>query len=136
MRDWFAQFMRENYPDGLPEGAQLRVPLDQPPLNQQLNEDGLILADLYGRHVFHRPHLYPAFEDLSLGPLNPAHKPSDWSGFEETYLGSSPSILVIDDVLSPKCLSMVRSWLLEATVWHNTRHGYLGAYWDLSLIHI
>jgi hypothetical protein len=84
------------------------------------------LEALIGRQLHHHPEDYPAFTDLSLGPLNPG---LDWGAIEDDYFGSSPHIIYIDDFLTPAALALQRRWLLEASIWHEVKHGYLGAYW-------
>ena len=67
-------------------------------------------------------------------PPSPRVEPSalnldlDWNSIEERYLGETPSIAVIDGMLSAPALRGVRDFCLEATVFFDTKPGYVGAY--------
>jgi len=63
----------------------------------------------------------------------------NWDFIADQYKNSSPSLVVIDNFLSPQVLNYLRSFCYESKVWHKTyKHGYLGATADkgfLSKIH-
>ena len=75
--------------------------------------------------TYKRPLLIAA-GPLPPGPLiNPA---LEVAAIEERYLGAEPSIIAVDDLLTPDALAAVRRFCLESTIWNNIKPGYLGAY--------
>ena len=46
----------------------------------------------------------------------------------ELYKSRDPGIAVVDDVLSPAALAGLLKYARGATIWHDTKVGYLGAY--------
>jgi hypothetical protein len=52
----------------------------------------------------------------------------DVAALEASYLENSPSMVVVDDLLSPDVLQAIRLQCLESTYWYDYRHrgGYLG----------
>jgi len=69
--------------------------------------------------VFYRPHL--PFAGQALGD-------NDYRGIEQRYFDNRPSVVVIDNFLSPEALALLRSFSEEATVWKlNNDRGYVGA---------
>lgn len=80
------------------------------------------LADNYGRPL----HAAEAFE-LSGPALNPA---LGAASVTEMFRESAPGIAVIDDLLTPEALALLRRFLLESTIWYDFTHigGFLAAY--------
>ncbi len=53
---------------------------------------------------------------------------NDYRGIEDRYFASRPSMVVIDNFLSPDALAALRRYSEEATVWKmNNNRGYVGA---------
>jgi hypothetical protein len=53
----------------------------------------------------------------------------DTAGLSEAYLAGSPSVLMVDDFLSPEALAEPYRYCLESTVFFDVEHkGYSGAY--------
>lgn len=44
--------------------------------------------------------------------------------------GTLARLVVLDDVLSPPALAGLLAFAQQATVWHEAKNGYLGAYFD------
>lgn len=71
-------------------------------------------------------------------PLNIAASPAitgplvdprlDGPSIEARYRESQPSVVVVDDLLSPQALRELRRFCRESTIWNNVQTGYLGAY--------
>jgi tetratricopeptide (TPR) repeat protein len=69
--------------------------------------------------IFYRPCL--PFAGPALGD-------NDYGRIEQRYFDSHPSVVVIDNFLSPEALILLRSFSEEATVWKlNNDRGYVGA---------
>jgi len=47
---------------------------------------------------------------------------------ENAYAGSSPNLVVVDELLDQGALDSLRRFCRESSVWHNIQSGYLGAY--------
>ena len=47
---------------------------------------------------------------------------------EERYLRSDPSLVVVDDLFTGETLEALREFAARATVWFDTKPGYVGAY--------
>ena len=66
------------------------------------------------------------------GALNPSF---DARGVEARYRAEAPGIAIVDDLLSPAALAMLRRHLLESTIWHDFAHipGFLASYLEDGL---
>jgi hypothetical protein len=54
---------------------------------------------------------------------------NDWRDIEARYFSSSPEMIYIDNLLSPRALEELRRFCLASTVWKREyRNGYLGAF--------
>ncbi len=51
-----------------------------------------------------------------------------WKDIEQRYFDARPSMVYIDDLLTPEALAAVRAHCLESTIWNELKGGYLGAY--------
>ena len=69
---------------------------------------------------------HPALE----GVLNPAR---DFVALERDFLAATPQLVVVDDFLAPAALASLVEFCTEATVFYDTRVGYLGAYFEEGL---
>ena len=80
-----------------------------------------LIGPIYNR-VIHRPP-----EEAVAPALNPG---LDIAGIERRYHEASPSLVVVDDLLSPPALAALQRFCREATIWFDCKeHGcYLGAY--------
>lgn len=77
------------------------------------------------KYCHNRPLYIPTLEAPSSAPLNPD---IDFRSHEDSYMNGTPRMTVIDDFLSPDVLDVIRRFCLEATIWFDIRHNYLGAY--------
>jgi hypothetical protein len=76
-----------------------------------------------------RTYKRPLHVDASEAPAGSILNPqADWRGAAERYLGSDPSIAVIDGLLAPQALEALRRYCMESTLWNDIKPGYLGAY--------
>ena len=76
-----------------------------------------------------RTYKRPLHVDAGAAPAGPILNPdADWRGAAERYLGSDPSIAVIDGLLSAPALEALRRYCKESTLWNDIKPGYLGAY--------
>jgi hypothetical protein len=75
---------------------------------------------------YNRAHFIPAL------PRQPgtvlAVSDADAAAAERAYLGSDPSLVVIDNLLTGSAIEAVREFAARATVWMDTKPGYVGAY--------
>ena len=51
-----------------------------------------------------------------------------WKEIEEKYFDAKPSLVYVDDLLTPDALAAIRAYCLESTIWNELKGGYLGAY--------
>ena len=80
-----------------------------------------LIGPIYNRVIYRPP-------DEAVAPaLNPL---LDTAQIERRYHASAPSLVVIDDLLSPPALAALQRFCREATIWFDCKeHGlYLGAY--------
>ena len=75
--------------------------------------------------TYNRPLHDPGAAICEGGAVNPL---LDRRTIERTYLGSEPSLAVVDDFLTAAALERLWRFCLEATVWYQVKRGYLGAY--------
>ena len=47
---------------------------------------------------------------------------------QDTYLNGDPQLVVVDNFLTEPALAAIRDFCQEATIWHDLRRNYLGAY--------
>ena len=106
-----------------------------PPLTELQRTAGLFAFGLapaeagalepYYNRAYHVPEYDPLPRHL--------HPELDTAKIEREYATSDPSVVVVDNVLSPECLQLLRDALAESTVWYETKMperfgGYVGAY--------
>ncbi|MFK8052858.1 MAG: tetratricopeptide repeat protein [Woeseiaceae bacterium] len=72
-----------------------------------------------------RPISVPAITDTDEPLINPN---LDVHALESEYHNGSPQMVVVDQFLTPYALSALREFCREATIWHDLRRNYLGAY--------
>lgn len=75
--------------------------------------------------VYNRPLHLPGAPALEGGTLNPG---LDVDAIEAAYLGGQPNIVFFDDLLCDEALERLWRFCLDATIWYQVKHGYLGAY--------
>jgi tetratricopeptide (TPR) repeat protein len=76
-----------------------------------------------------RTYKRPLHLDAGEAPAGPVLNPdADWRGAAERYLGSDPSIAIVDGLLTPQALDGLRRYCKESTLWNDIKAGYLGAY--------
>ena len=75
--------------------------------------------------TYNRPFFVPDTEAAPDGALNPE---LDARAIEDTYLGSDPNVVFFDGFLREDVLERLWRFCLEATIWYQVKHGYLGAY--------
>ena len=99
------------------------LPVSEGELVQEFDTDAYpLVARTYKRPV----HL--SEEAAPRGPvLNPG---ADWETAQRTYLGSTPSVAVLDGLLTDEALRGLRRYCLESTLWNDIKPGYLGTYLD------
>jgi hypothetical protein len=106
-----------------------------PPLSELQRTAGLFafaLAPAEAEAIepyYNRAYHVPDFEPLQ----HHLHPDLDTAKIERDWAESDPSVVVVDNVLSPECLQMLRDCLAESTVWYETKMperfgGYVGAY--------
>lgn len=80
-----------------------------------------LIGSIYNRVIYRPP------EEAIAPALNPD---LDTDAIERRYHAASPSIVVVDDLLSPPALAALQRFCREATIWFDCKeHGhYLGAY--------
>ena len=95
---------------------------DRPSTPRPLTElERRSIGPIYNRVLYRPP-------EASVAPaLNPR---LDDGVIEERYHATTPSVVVVDDLLSPPALTALQRFCLEATIWFDCKeHGaYLGAY--------
>lgn len=82
-------------------------------------------ADHALQHHLHNTLVYlpPPARRRGRAALNPA---TDWARVEREFFEGRA--VVVDDVLAPWALAAARDFVLEATVYNELKHGYVGAY--------
>ena len=75
--------------------------------------------------VYNRPLHVPGAPALAGGTLNPE---LDVDAIEAAYLGAQPNVIFLDQLLRPEALERLWRFCLDATIWYQVKHGYLGAY--------
>ena len=80
-----------------------------------------LIGPIYNRVVYRPP------EEAIAPALNPD---LDTGAIEGRYHATTPSVVVVDDLLSPLALAALQRFCLEATIWFDCKEhgGYLGAY--------
>ncbi|MBM3517933.1 MAG: tetratricopeptide repeat protein, partial [Alphaproteobacteria bacterium] len=74
---------------------------------------------------YNRPIHVPPSPALANGAINPDH---DAAALSAAYGDSRPNLVVLDDLLTAAALEALCAYCLEATIWYQVKHGYLGAY--------
>jgi len=93
----------------------------------KISDSELKLIHEYGRSFF------ISNQYLDVGPC--VNSRLDWKLIANQYKNSSPSLVVIDDFLSPEALDYLRKFCYESKVWHKTyQHAYLGAFVDKGFV--
>lgn len=76
-----------------------------------------------------RTYKFPVHAPDPAPPAGPLLNPDlDWARLEEQYFDARPSLVTIDNLLSPGTLAALRAYCLESTIWNELKGGYLGAY--------
>jgi hypothetical protein len=106
-----------------------------PPLHDLQRTAGLFAFGLAPEEAealepyYNRAYHVPDFEPLE----KHLHPDLDLAKIEKEYASSNPSVVVVDNVLSPGALERIRQALALSTVWYETKMperfgGYVGAY--------
>ena len=74
---------------------------------------------------YNRAHHIPALPRQPTSSL--AVSDSAAAEAEERYLRSDPSLVVVDDLFTGETLEALQMFAARATVWHDTKPGYVGA---------
>jgi tetratricopeptide (TPR) repeat protein len=114
-----------------------------PVIDPVLAEYGVVLADpllpaTASPMVALDPAKYPMLARTYKAPLHapdPEPPPGPlvnpdlaWQAIERRYYDARPSVVVIDDLLTPAALAAMRAHCLESTIWNGLNGGVLGAY--------
>ena len=81
-----------------------------------------------------RERLNPSYDGAYYVPDCPALKSSSLGAgvnrkeVEDSYIGTEPNLVVVDDFLSRDALTKLRAFCREATIWKDVKPGYLGTY--------
>ncbi|MCY4405190.1 MAG: tetratricopeptide repeat protein [Rhodospirillaceae bacterium] len=80
-----------------------------------------LIGPIYNRVIYRPP------EETATPALNPR---LDAGAIERRYHETTPSVVVVDDLLSAPALAALQRFCLEATIWFDCKEhgGYLGAY--------
>ena len=73
-------------------------------------------------------HISPA--GSAPGPAPLLSSKGKFEAADAAYADAEPSVAVVDDVLSEAALADLLEYARSSTVWHDTKRGYLGAYWS------
>ena len=95
---------------------------DRPSAPRPLSDDERrLIGDIYNRVIYRPP------EDDAVSALNPR---LDAGAIVRRYRGTTPSLVVVDDLLGAPALAALQRFCREATVWFDCKEhgGYLGAY--------
>jgi len=104
------------HPPGIPESSIL-------PLNDAQKE---LIGGVYNK-LWYRPSL-PRLE-------GPAIRELDIKAILERYRSTGHGVVVIDNLLTPEALSIVRRACLESTIWFELKQSYFKARFDDGLDH-
>ena len=117
---------REHFHDVPDGGVGQLYPQSTHP--QQLTFDGCCFVptadQLSTQHFMHNTLVYlPPSPPVGVAALNPD---VDWQEVERKY--QNTGIVTVDTVLSSWALEAAHEFLLEATIYNELKHGYVGAY--------
>ena len=102
------------------------------------NEHKAIIASTYGK-IIHvpvpmqaKPHLKLTPKGITLTSVLALHTKQERLRIEQTYLKTG--IAVVDRILTEPALEALRSYVNGATIFHDPRMGYMGAYGQSGLL--
>jgi hypothetical protein len=52
----------------------------------------------------------------------------DFQDLERRYAEARPSVIAVDNLVTPEALEALRRFCRESTIWNDIKVGYLGAY--------